>query len=71
MRNYAILKIADSESRIFLTKERAPFMICLEAYRPYEEMKYDDSVLREHHARHSTAMGEFVDRILFKKPKSI
>ena len=38
MRNYSILSIAIDESRIFLTKERAPFMICVEAFRPTEEL---------------------------------
>jgi len=38
LRNYCVLNIVESESRLFLTKERAPFMICLEIYRP-EELK--------------------------------
>lgn len=36
MRNYAVLHIAAYESRIFRTKERAPVMLCLEVYRPFE-----------------------------------
>jgi hypothetical protein len=36
MRNYSVLNIVTSESRLFLTKERAPFMICLEVFRPEE-----------------------------------
>jgi hypothetical protein len=36
LRNYAILNIVVEESRLFLTKERAPFMICLEVFRPDE-----------------------------------
>jgi len=36
MRNYAVLHIATYESRIFRTKERAPIMLCLEVYRPFE-----------------------------------
>lgn len=32
------MNICVEESRLFLTKERAPFMICLELYRP-EEIK--------------------------------
>jgi phosphatidylinositol 4-kinase len=39
IRNYTILSIAYEESRLFLTRERAPFMLCLEVYRP-EEMKF-------------------------------
>lgn len=38
IRNHAVLNIAVEESRLFLTKERAPFMICIELYRP-EELK--------------------------------
>ena len=37
IRNYAILNIIGSESRVFSTKERAPFYICIEIYRPEEE----------------------------------
>lgn len=36
MRNYAVLHIAAYESRIFRTKERAPIMLCVEVYRPFE-----------------------------------
>ena len=35
-RNYAILNIVVQEARLFLTKERAPFMICIEVFRPDE-----------------------------------
>jgi len=38
MRNYAVLNIMESETRLFLTKTRAPFMVCVEVYRP-EELK--------------------------------
>lgn len=38
LRNYAVLNIVTSESRLFLTKTRAPFMICLELFRPDEIM---------------------------------
>ena len=36
LRNYTILNIVTSEARLFLTKERAPFMICIELFRPDE-----------------------------------
>jgi hypothetical protein len=36
MRNYAVLHIATYESKIFRTKERAPVMLCIEVYRPFE-----------------------------------
>ena len=35
-RNYAVLNICENESKLFITKSRAPFMICLEIYRPEE-----------------------------------
>ena len=36
IRNYAVLHIALSECRVFQTKERAPYMIAVELYRPDE-----------------------------------
>lgn len=36
IRNYAILHIVAEEAKIFQTKERAPLLLCLEAYRPEE-----------------------------------
>lgn len=43
LRNYTVLRIVPEESRLFLTKERAPFLVCLEVYRP-EEIKVANSV---------------------------
>ncbi|CAD8063214.1 unnamed protein product [Paramecium sonneborni] len=34
IRNYVILNIVASECKVFSTKERSPFYICLEIYRP-------------------------------------
>ncbi|CAD8155344.1 unnamed protein product [Paramecium octaurelia] len=34
IRNYAVLNIVASETKVFSTKERSPFYICLEIYRP-------------------------------------
>lgn len=31
-RNYMILKVAEMESRLFITAEKAPFLICIEAF---------------------------------------
>jgi len=39
IRNYAILHIPSSECRVFQTKERAPYMITIEVFRPEEIMK--------------------------------
>ena len=36
IRNYAVLHIPPNECKIFQTKERCPFMICVEMYRPDE-----------------------------------
>lgn len=38
IRNYIILNIAYNECRVFSTKERSPFYICLEIYRPDAEL---------------------------------
>lgn len=35
-RNYTVLNICVDESKLFLTKNRAPYMICLEIFRPEE-----------------------------------
>ena len=35
-RNYAVLHIAPLESRVFQTKARSPYMVCIEVYRPDE-----------------------------------
>lgn len=47
MRNYAVLHIAAYESRIFRTKERAPIMLCVEVYRPFEISLEKVSVISE------------------------
>ena len=36
IRNYAVLHIPPNEGIVFETKERAPFLICIELYRPEE-----------------------------------
>ena len=36
LRNYCVLNICVEETRLFVTKSRAPFMVCLEVYRPEE-----------------------------------
>ena len=37
-RNYAILHIVTDEAKVFQTKERAPLLLCLEAFRPEAEL---------------------------------
>lgn len=34
IRNFVVLNIVASETKVFSTKERSPFYICLEIYRP-------------------------------------
>ena len=36
IRNYAILHIVTGEAKVFQTKERAPLLLCFEAFRPEE-----------------------------------
>lgn len=36
IRNYAVLHIVTDEAKVFQTKERAPILLCIEAYRPEE-----------------------------------
>ena len=35
-RNYCVLNIVENESKLFLTKTKAPFLVCIEVYRPEE-----------------------------------
>ena len=35
-RNYCVLNIVESESKLFLTNTKAPFLVCIEVYRPEE-----------------------------------
>jgi len=35
-RNFMILNIAYPESRLFITAEKAPFLICIEVFQPQE-----------------------------------
>ena len=38
-RECAVLHIPISEVKVFKTKERAPFLICIEIYKPYDELQ--------------------------------
>ena len=35
-RNYIVLRIAEEECRLFLTAEKAPYLICVETFMPEE-----------------------------------
>lgn len=43
MRNYVVLHIKAMESKIFVTKSRAPYLICVEVFRP-EESKFQSKI---------------------------
>lgn len=43
IRNSFVLHIPVAEAKVFTTKERAPYLICIEVFRPYEE--FSDEVL--------------------------
>ena len=36
LRNYAVLNICEKECKLFITKSRAPVLLCMEIYRPEE-----------------------------------
>lgn len=40
LRNHAVLNIPPNECHVFQTKERSPFLICIELYRPDELSEY-------------------------------
>mmetsp|Transcript_32431 Transcript_32431/g.42870 ORF Transcript_32431/g.42870 Transcript_32431/m.42870 type:complete len:201 (+) Transcript_32431:448-1050(+) len=47
-RNYTVLNICENESKLFLTKNRAPYLVCLEIYRPEEVLVTAQSRYRQH-----------------------
>lgn len=42
-RNHVVLNIVTQECKVFSTKERSPFYICLELYRSEETCKTDSN----------------------------
>jgi hypothetical protein len=46
IRNYAVLNIIVEETKLFLTRERAPFVLCVEIYRP-SELKLDHEAVHQ------------------------
>lgn len=69
MRNYAILNIAIDEAKIFQTKERAPLLLCIEAYRPIEMTMDSPSEVQEQEEFKEiiNKEGEINDRMLSMK----
>jgi len=41
LRYYSVLNIVAEETKVFSTKERAPFYVCLELFMPQEELAYE------------------------------
>ena len=41
-RNYMVLRIQEAESRLFITAEKAPFLINIEVFHPSELQIYSD-----------------------------
>jgi len=39
IRNYTVLHIVIDEAKVFQTKERAPLLLCIEAFRPEAELE--------------------------------
>ena len=44
IRNYTVLHIVIEEAKVFQTKERAPLLLCIEAYRPDAELQIKKEV---------------------------
>jgi phosphatidylinositol 4-kinase len=57
IRNSFVLHIPVSEAKVFTTKERAPYLICLEVFSPYEEFK-TESILKSRDRIHSRSFSE-------------
>lgn len=60
LRNYAILHIVSDEVKIFQTKERAPLLLCLEAFRPEELMllKPEKPLKVKHNKKKTSGKGQ-------------
>ena len=67
IRNYAVLAIAYKESRIFVTKTRAPYMIRVEVFRPHEEKIISES----DHDQTWYKRGQTIKDIIIKSEKNM
>ena len=56
-RNSFVLQIPVSEAKVFTTKERAPYLICIEVFNPYEEFKMENDAKSRSHS-HSRSFSE-------------
>ncbi len=55
-RNYALLHIVTAEAKVFQTKERAPLLLCIEAFRPEAELEL---IKEEKEKRRKEKKGNF------------
>ena len=55
--NCAILHIPISEARVFTTKERAPYKISIEIFRPYKEVKHSSTKKKVDKARDTRSIS--------------
>lgn len=71
MRNYVVLHIRVMEAKVFVTKERAPFLICVEVFRP-EEAKFKEKIEEnEEETSDSEQEEQMFDIELKEKPKNL
>ena len=71
MRNYVVLHIKVMEAKVFVTKERAPFLICIEVFRP-EENKFKEKIeeIDESTSSENTDSEDEVEVELKEKPQN-
>lgn len=50
IRNSFVLHIPVSEAKVFITKERAPYLICIEVFRPFEEFSQESAERSNFHS---------------------
>jgi hypothetical protein len=75
MRNYAILHIVTDEAKIFQTKERAPLLLCMEAYRPEEmlllrQQQQKQALSLKHLKNHKLTIGDIDDKLEYDSYRS-
>jgi len=58
-RNYMVLNVAHQESRLFITAEKAPFLICVEVFQPQELELY----IQQMHAQEKPRAYEILNKL--------
>ncbi|CAI2382541.1 unnamed protein product [Moneuplotes crassus] len=67
MRNYVVLHINVVEAKVFVTKQRAPFLVCIEVFRP-QENEFRDKIEEGDSTSSSEDEAEPVDIEMQEKP---